>query len=67
MPLFLGKRAYLLREFQRLRKIVDRKDASQAFDSIELHDVPVSDVAMKLGDLHEIIPAIVAELRKNST
>src|SRR5215218_11065169 len=49
MPLFLCKFANLLREFQRLRKIGDRKDASQAFDSIELHDVPVRDLALKFG------------------
>src|SRR5438876_1128089 len=44
MPLSRRKLANLLREFQRLRKIVDREDASQAFDSIALHDVPVRDL-----------------------
>ena len=38
--LYLRKLANLLREFQRPREIVDCKDASQAFDSIELHDLP---------------------------
>jgi len=51
MTLFICKLAYLVREFQRLRKVVERKDASQAFDSFELHDVPVRDLGMKLGDL----------------
>jgi hypothetical protein len=31
IPLFVGKLAYLLRELQRLSKIVEGKDASQAF------------------------------------
>ena len=51
MPLFLCKLAYFLREFQGLREIVDGKDAAQAFDSIELNDLPASDVALKLDDL----------------
>src|SRR5512132_672242 len=51
MRLFRRELANLVREFQRLRKVVDRKDASQAFDSTELHDVPVRDLAMKLGGL----------------
>ena len=40
MTLVIRKLAYLVREFQRLRKVFERKDASQAFDSIELHDFP---------------------------
>src|SRR6266496_938706 len=51
MPLILCKLANLVREFQRPREIVDRKDASQAFDSLELHDLPVRDLAMKFGAL----------------
>ena len=51
MPLLRCKLAYLVREFQRLRKIADRKDASQPFDSIELDDLPVRDLTLKLGEL----------------
>jgi hypothetical protein len=36
-------RGWALIELQRLRKIVECTDASQPFDSIELHDVKASD------------------------
>jgi hypothetical protein len=51
MPLFICKLAYLVRELQRLRKIVEGKGASQAFDSIKLDDFPVRDLGLKFGDL----------------
>jgi hypothetical protein len=51
MLLFLRELGDSVREFQYVRKIVDRKDPSQAFDPIDLDDVPVRDLGMQLGDL----------------
>jgi hypothetical protein len=51
MRLCLCKLADLPRELQRPRKIVDLKDAPQTFDSIDLDDLPVRDLARELGDL----------------
>src|SRR5213593_2969573 len=49
MPLILCKLANLLREFQRLREIVDRKDASQLFFLI-----PKVDTLFVPEELHEL-------------
>jgi hypothetical protein len=51
MPFFLCKLADLPGEFQRLRKIVGDKRAAHAFDAVDLHELPVSDLSMKVGDL----------------
>src|SRR5215475_6445198 len=51
MPLVLCKLAHPVREFQRLRKIVEGKGASQALDAIELDEFPASDLGPKSGDL----------------
>src|SRR5882724_6400117 len=51
MLLLLRKLGDFVREFQRLRKIIDRKDASQTFDPVELDDFPVRNLGMQFCDL----------------
>src|SRR6266498_3266411 len=51
MILFLRKLGNCVRQGQRLRKVVDRKDASQALDPVELDDVPIRNLRLQLGDL----------------
>jgi diketogulonate reductase-like aldo/keto reductase len=58
MPFILCKLAYFLREVQRLRKIVDRKDASQALNPIEL-GVNFIDTADTYGP--EVSERLIAE------
>ena len=51
MSLLLGEPADVVRECERLRKVVERENACEPLDPVEFDDVPVGDLAMQLGDL----------------
>jgi len=47
MVFFFSNRTNLVREFQRLGKILEFEDALQSFDSIHFFDLPLRDLGMQ--------------------